>query len=170
MRGRCRGPPDGSRGAALSLSEAACVAEPSGRESMIGEVLQKGTWRFPEIKPIVRTTGIAVDLFRTRRLLVATAASLAIAVVAMGLAGVGYMRHNSRAADAQLAASRVEAANIDLQDELARLRDMMAPNNGARPAAQGRVPALAEEPRARPHPAPAAAFEPAAPAKSDKVS
>ncbi len=114
---------------------------------MIGELLQKGTWRFPEIKPIVRTTGSAIDLLRTRPLHLLTAASLAIAVAAVGFAGVGYVRHNSRAADAQLAASRIEAANIDLQDELARLRDMMAANNRDLAAAQasggrarGRIP------------------------------
>jgi murein DD-endopeptidase MepM/ murein hydrolase activator NlpD len=133
---------------------------------MIGDLLQRGTWRFPEIRSVVRSTGNAVDLFRTRRLQVLTAGALAIAVGAVGFAAVGYVRHNSRLADAQLAASRVESANIDLQDELARLRDKMAANSRDLAAAQGRVAALVEEARARPQPAPVA--EPLVPAKSDK--
>lgn len=94
---------------------------------------------------------------------------MAVAVVALGIAVVGHVRHNSRAADVQAAASRVEAANMDLQDELSRLRDKMAANGRDLAAAQGRVAALVEETRARPQPAPAA-VEPAAPAKSDKAA
>ncbi len=133
---------------------------------MIGDLLQRGTWRFPDIRSVVRSAGNAIDLFRTRRLQVLTAGSLAIAVGAVGFAAVGYIGHNSRAADAQLAASRIETANIDLQDELAQLRDKMAANNRDLAAAQGRVAALVEEARARPQPAPVA--EPPATAKSDK--
>jgi murein DD-endopeptidase MepM/ murein hydrolase activator NlpD len=92
---------------------------------------------------------------------------MAVAVVAVVVAAVGHVRNNSHAVAAQAAASRVEAANIDLQDDLSRLRDKMAANSRDLTAAQGRVAALVEETRARPQPAPAAAAEPAAPAKSD---
>ena len=92
---------------------------------------------------------------------------MAVAVVAVAVAAVGHVRNNSHAVAAEAAASRVEAANIDLQDDLSRLRDKMAANSRDLAAAQGRVAALVEETRARPQPAPAAAAEPAAPAKSD---
>ena len=92
---------------------------------------------------------------------------MAVAVVAVVVAAVGHVRNNSHAVAAQAAASRVEAANIDLQDDLSRLRDKMAANSRDLAAAQGRVAALVEETRARPQPAPVAAAEPAAPAKSD---
>jgi murein DD-endopeptidase MepM/ murein hydrolase activator NlpD len=92
---------------------------------------------------------------------------MAVAVVAVVVAAVGHVRNNSHVVAAQAAASRVEAVNIDLQDDLSRLRDKMAANSRDLAAAQGRVAALVEETRARPQPAPAAAAEPAAPAKSD---
>lgn len=94
---------------------------------------------------------------------------MAVAVVAVAVAAIGHVRNNSYAADVQAAASRIESANMDLQDDLSRLRDKMAANSRDLAAAQGRVAALVEETHARPQPAPAA--EPAASAKTDnKVS
>jgi murein DD-endopeptidase MepM/ murein hydrolase activator NlpD len=70
-------------------------------------------------------------------------------VVAVTFAGIGYVRHARHTNDAELAANRIETANIDLQDELAQLRDKIAASNRDLAAAQGRVVALAEEERAR---------------------
>ncbi|HWD58639.1 MAG TPA: peptidoglycan DD-metalloendopeptidase family protein [Stellaceae bacterium] len=94
-----------------------------------------------------------------------------VAVIAAAFATAGYLHHARGAADAKLAASRVESANIDLQDELARLRDQVATSTRDLAAAQNRVVALTEEvhahAQAQPAPAPEAA---AAPAKAGDKS
>ena len=74
-----------------------------------------------------------------------------IAIVAVGFAAAGYVQHARHVAEAELTASRVEAANVDLQEELARLRDKVATNSRDLAAAQSRVAALVDEERARAH-------------------
>jgi murein DD-endopeptidase MepM/ murein hydrolase activator NlpD len=138
---------------------------------MIGNLMHKGTLRFPEIgfaQPIAAT----LDLLRTRRKHVLLASVAGIAVVAVALTAAGYVRHARKVAAAQNSASHVEAANIDLQDELARLRDKIATSNRDLAAAQNRVVALAEEAhaaRAQAAQAPAADAT-SSTAKGDKVA
>jgi murein DD-endopeptidase MepM/ murein hydrolase activator NlpD len=95
-----------------------------------------------------------------------------IAAVAVTFAGIVYVRHADHATEAQLAASRVETANIDLQDQLASLRDKVAASSRDLAAAQSQVAALTEEMRAKlqrdEHPL-ATADQPGA-AKGDKVT
>jgi murein DD-endopeptidase MepM/ murein hydrolase activator NlpD len=133
---------------------------------MIGNLIQKGTWRFPEIRSVVPSAGAALGVIRSRRGLYATTA--AVAVIAVAFAGVGYLRHEHRVADAQITASRVESANIDLQDELARLRDQVAASNRDLAAAQSRVVALTEEVHARAQAPVPAANETTPAVKGDK--
>ncbi|HTW54702.1 MAG TPA: peptidoglycan DD-metalloendopeptidase family protein [Stellaceae bacterium] len=92
-----------------------------------------------------------------------------MAIIAIGFSAMGYMHHLRNLADAQQTTSRVEAANMDLQDELAQLRDKVAASNRDLSAAQSRVVALTEEmhARAQAQVAPSAA-EPAA--KGDKAA
>jgi murein DD-endopeptidase MepM/ murein hydrolase activator NlpD len=73
-----------------------------------------------------------------------------VAIAAVAFAGIVYLRHADHAVEAQLAASRVEAANIDLQDQLASLRDKVAASTRDLAAAQAQVATLAEEMRAKP--------------------
>jgi murein DD-endopeptidase MepM/ murein hydrolase activator NlpD len=101
--------------------------------------------------------------------LLASVASVAVAAVAV--TAVGYVWYQKSAAEAQIAASRVETANVDLQDELARLRDQIAASNRDLSAAQSRVVALTEEMHAQAQPQPAPAAETAAPpVKGDKAA
>ena len=105
--------------------------------------------RLPEIRSVIQSAGDAARLIRTQRVYAVTASSVAIAVIAVGFAAVGYVRHEERTADTQVAASRIEAANLDLQDELARLRDQVSASGRDLAAAQSRVAALIDEEKAR---------------------
>lgn len=141
---------------------------------MIGNLMQKGALRFPEIGSVAEPVTSALRVVRgyTRRKHILLGSVAGIALVAVGLATAGYVRHARNLADAQLAASRVESANIDLQDELAQLRDKVAASNRDLLAAQSRVASLTDEMRARAQaPVPPAAVETAAPAgKGDKAA
>jgi murein DD-endopeptidase MepM/ murein hydrolase activator NlpD len=116
---------------------------------MIGNLMQKGALRLPEIGSVAQPVTSAFRRLRThtnrKQALLASVAGLAI--IAVGVAALGYVRHARNLADAQLATSRVEVANIDLQDELAQLRDKVAASGRDLAAAQGRVSALTEEMR-----------------------
>jgi murein DD-endopeptidase MepM/ murein hydrolase activator NlpD len=139
---------------------------------MIGNLIQKGALRLPDFRsvaqPFAAATGV-VNAGRKHALLVSVAG---VAIVAVAFAAVGYVHHARSVTEAQVTANRVASANIDLQDELARLRDQMAASNRDLAAAQSRVAALTEEVHARtqaePAPAPTAAA--AAPAKGDKTA
>jgi murein DD-endopeptidase MepM/ murein hydrolase activator NlpD len=138
---------------------------------MIGNLMYKGAWRLPEIGFVAQPIGAALELIRTRRKHAVLASAAGVAAVAVTLAAVGYVRHARNVAEAQLAASHVEAANIDLQDQLAKLRDQIAASNRDLAAAQGRVVALTEEVHAHAQaPAAPATDATAAPAKGEKVS
>jgi murein DD-endopeptidase MepM/ murein hydrolase activator NlpD len=139
---------------------------------MIGNLWERGTSRLPEVRSVVRGARHALGLIQTQRAYAVAASAVGITVVAVTFAGIGYVRHARHANDAELAANRVETANIDLQDELARLRDKIAASNRDLASAQARVVALAEEERARAqhddHQAGAA--EQIATAKGDKLT
>jgi murein DD-endopeptidase MepM/ murein hydrolase activator NlpD len=113
---------------------------------MAGGLLYRGAWRFPATYSIAHAGG-AFALIRARRVHAIAAVSAGIAVIAVVFATVGYIRHARTADDAQVEASRIESANIDLQDELAKLRDKIAASNRDMAAAQARVAALLEEAR-----------------------
>ena len=112
---------------------------------MIGNLMPKGTWRFPEIGFAAQPITSALDVLRTHRRHAPLAVAVGVAVVAVGFAATGYIRHAHNVADAQITASHIEAANIDLQDQLGRLRDQIAASNRDLAAAQSRVVALTEE-------------------------
>ena len=137
------------------------------RGSMLGNLMQSaGTWRFPDLRSAVASRS---DGDRSaRRMLYATAAGVALLAICGG--AIGYVRHEHRIAREQAASTRLEAANIDLQDELARLRDQVAASNRDLAAAQTRVVALTEEvhTRAQADRAAIAAAESATGAKGDK--
>jgi murein DD-endopeptidase MepM/ murein hydrolase activator NlpD len=138
---------------------------------MVSGLLHRGTWRFPAAHPIAHAGGV-FGLIRARRVHAVAAVSAGIAVIAVAFATVGYIRHARTADDAQVEASRIESANIDLQDELAKLRDKIAASNRDMAAAQARVAALLEEARQHAQQAvtpPAATEAPGAP-KGDKVA
>jgi len=139
---------------------------------MIGNLMQKGAMRLPEIGFVAQPIASAVNTIRGRadrkHVLLASAAGLAI--IAVGFAAAGYVRHAHNLSDAQLATSRVEAANIDLQDELAQLRDKIAASNRDLIAAQNRVTALTDEMRAHAQPAAPPGAETAPAGKGDKVA
>ncbi|HZK88530.1 MAG TPA: peptidoglycan DD-metalloendopeptidase family protein [Stellaceae bacterium] len=109
---------------------------------------------------------------KTRRALYAATASAAI--IAVAFSAGSFVLHERHLAAEQLAASRVESANIDLQDEMARLRDQVAASSRDLAAAQGRVGALTEEMRAHAQApdrqAAAPTVDTTAPVKGDKVS
>jgi murein DD-endopeptidase MepM/ murein hydrolase activator NlpD len=112
---------------------------------MIGNLMQKGAVRLPEIGPVIQPLATALKLIRINRKLALGASATGIAVIAI--------------------------ANIDLQDELAHLRDQIATSNRDLAAAQNRVVVLTEEMHARAQAQPAATAEPpAAPGKGDKVA
>ncbi|HVH80336.1 MAG TPA: hypothetical protein VM782_13155, partial [Stellaceae bacterium] len=143
---------------------------------MIGNIMQKGAWRLPDIRSVAQPIAIAAQQVGIRRKHALLASVAGIAVVAIAFTTVGYVRHTRSVTEAQVAASQVESANIDLQDQLGRLRDEIAASNRDLMGAQARVAALTEEMRAHAQ-APAAA-QPAAspgdnasaPAKGDKVA
>ena len=116
---------------------------------MIGDLWQKGTARVPGAPSIVQAAGAALELIRVRRAHAVTFSTAGIAVAAVVFAGVIYFRHADHAADEQLAASRIESANIDLQDQLANLRDKVVASSRDLAAAQAQVTALIEEMRAK---------------------
>lgn len=140
---------------------------------MIGNLMQKGALRLPEIGSAAQPIVSAFRNLRTgphrKHALLASVAG--IAIIAIGAATAGYVRHAHNLADAQLAASRVESANMDLQDELSQLRDKVAVSNRELAAAQNRVVALTEEMHARTLQAQTAptAAEPATAARGDKA-
>jgi murein DD-endopeptidase MepM/ murein hydrolase activator NlpD len=116
---------------------------------MIGDLWQRGAVRLPEIRSLIQSITGSAQFIRTQRAHAVAAVSTTVAVLAVGFAAVGYARHEERAADVQVAASRIEAANLDLQDELARLRDQAAASSRDLAAAQSRVSALVDEEKAR---------------------
>jgi murein DD-endopeptidase MepM/ murein hydrolase activator NlpD len=138
---------------------------------MTSNSMHKGAWRLPDLRSVAQPIVTALVLIRTRRNHALLASAACIAIVASAFTAVGYMRHAHNVTEAQLAASRVETANIDLQDELARLRDAVATSNRDLAAAQTRVVALTEEMHAHSQAQPAPVAEPAtSPAKGDKVT
>ncbi len=139
---------------------------------MIGNLMQKGALRLPEIGSVAQPIVSAFRHLRTADRKQALLASVAgVAIIAVGIAAAGYVRHARSLADARLTTSRVEAANIDLQDELGQLRDKVAASGRDLAAAQNRVAALTEEIRQHTQ-APPAAPETAATAgaKGDKAA
>ena len=136
---------------------------------MVGDLWQRGASRLPDIRSLVGAGRTGIALVRSQRAYALAASAVIVSVVAVAFAGLGYVRHARDAAEVEAAQSRIEAANVDLQDELARLRDKVAASSRDLSAAQSRVAALIEEEKARAAQPPAAAAEPAAPAKGDKV-
>jgi murein DD-endopeptidase MepM/ murein hydrolase activator NlpD len=144
---------------------------------MAGNILHWGTQRFPDAESVMRVTGNAVRRIAVPRMprSAIVAAGFGGALVIFG--GVGYVGYVRHAADVHAATSRVEAANIDLQDELAKLRDQVAASKRDLTMAQARVASLSDELHTRPQPqaqlqqpaASAVAEEPAG-SKSDKVA
>ena len=121
--------------------------------------MNKGALRLPDLRFIARPIATALVLVRLRRNHALLASAAGIVIVAGAFTAIGYVRHAHGVSEAQIAASRVETANIDLQDELARLRDAAAASNRDLSAAQSRVVALTEEMHAHAQaqqPAPAA--------------
>lgn len=116
---------------------------------MIGDLWHKGSARVPPVSSFVQAVGSAFELTRPPR--VKTVSVAAIAVTAVAVAGFAYIRHANTLAEAQVAESRVEIANIDLQDQLASLRDKVAASSRDLAVAQGQVAALTEEMRNKPH-------------------
>jgi murein DD-endopeptidase MepM/ murein hydrolase activator NlpD len=135
---------------------------------MIGNLIQRGTWRFPEIQSVFQLSGNALGSIRAARKHLVLASAAGAAIGAIAFATVGYVRHEHRIADERVTANHVEAANIDLQDELARLRDQVAASNRDLAGAQSRVVALTEEVHARAQ-APAVAADTTTSVKGDKV-
>lgn len=127
---------------------------------MIGNLMQKGALRLPAIRPVAQPFANTLKVIRSRPQSVLLASVAGVAVIAVAFTAFSYVRHTRSAAEAQAAASRVETANIDLQDELARLRDQVTASGRDLAAAQSRVVALTEEARARAQP-PTAPAEPA---------
>jgi murein DD-endopeptidase MepM/ murein hydrolase activator NlpD len=115
---------------------------------MIGDLWQKGT-RIPRAPTIVQAAGSALERMRISRVHGVAVSAVGVAAVALIVAGIGYVRHVNRVADAQVTASRIEAANIDLQDQLASFRDKVAASSRDLAAAQSQVVALTEEIRAK---------------------
>lgn len=142
---------------------------------MIGNLMQKGALRLPEIGSVAQPVASAFRLIRihAHRKHVLLASIAGIAVIAAGVGTASYVRRAHNLAAAQLTASQVESANMDLQDELAKLRDKIAASNRDLAAAQSRVVSLTEEMRVRAQAtaAPPAAEAAATPAtKGDKVA
>src|SRR5215469_5921980 len=135
---------------------------------MIGNLMQKGALRLPAIRPVSQPFASTLKVMRSRPQSVLLASVAGVAVIAVAFTAVVYVRHARSVAEAQAAASRVETANIDLQDELARLRDQVAASGRALAAAQSNLAALNEEARARPQPQPAPAEPAPSAAKGDK--
>jgi murein DD-endopeptidase MepM/ murein hydrolase activator NlpD len=115
---------------------------------MIGDLWQKRT-RVLGVPSIVQAAATALELIRKRRAYAVAVSAAGTAAVALTFACIGYVLHANHAADAQLAASRVETANIDLQDQLANLRDKVAASSRDLAAAQSQVAALTEEMRTK---------------------
>jgi murein DD-endopeptidase MepM/ murein hydrolase activator NlpD len=138
---------------------------------MIGNLMSKGTVRFPEIRSIVQPARGALGLVLANHRYRMMASVAGVAIVAAAVGAVGYVRYERHLAASEVAASRVEAANMDLQDELSRLRDQVAASNRDLASAQGRVVALTEEMHAHAQAERAAApAEATPPAKGDKAS
>jgi murein DD-endopeptidase MepM/ murein hydrolase activator NlpD len=133
--------------------------------------MQKGALRLPDIRSVAQPISTVLELVRNRRQQVLLASVAGVAVAAVAFTGIGYVRHQHSTEEAQVAASRIETANVDLQDELARLRDKIAASNRDLAAAQSRVVALTEEMHEHAQAQPAPTAETATPpAKGDKVA
>jgi murein DD-endopeptidase MepM/ murein hydrolase activator NlpD len=135
---------------------------------MLGNLVQKGALRLPEIGSVTQPIASAIGVIRTQRKHVLLASAAGVALAAIAFTGVGYVRHAHNISEAQRSASQVESANIDLQDELGRLRDQIAASNRDLATAQRRVVALTEEMHARAQAQPVAPpAEATPPAKGD---
>jgi murein DD-endopeptidase MepM/ murein hydrolase activator NlpD len=135
---------------------------------MIGNLMQKGALRLPAIRPVSQPFANTLKVIRSRPQSVLLASVAGVAVIAVAFTAFNYVRHSRSVAEAQAAASRVETANIDLQDELARLRDQVAASGRDLAAAQSRVASLNEEVHARSQPQPVPAEPAPSAAKGDK--
>lgn len=135
---------------------------------MIGNLMQKGALRLPAIRPVSQPFANTLKVIRSRPQSVLLASVAGVAVIAVAFTAFNYVRHARSVAEAQAAASRVETANVDLQDELARLRDQVAASGRTLAEAQSQVAALTEEMRARPQPQPTPAEPAPSAAKGDK--
>ena len=107
----------------------------------LSDLLNAGRLGLPTFKSfsarVVGRAGATPRLSRTATLTAAVALGAVISV------GAGYL-HRQRLA-AEEAAQRAELANVDLQDQLARLRDQFAAANQALNLAQSRMQALNDE-------------------------
>jgi murein DD-endopeptidase MepM/ murein hydrolase activator NlpD len=141
------------------------------RGIMIGNLMQKGAWRLPDIRPVAQPISTVLESIRNRRQQVLLASVAGVAVAAVAFTTIGYVQHRHSAAQAQIAASRIETANVDLQDQLARLRDQIAASNRDLAAAQSRVVALTDEihEHAQPQSTTPTAETATVPAKGDKA-
>ena len=116
---------------------------------MLGNLMHKEADRLPNIRPVAWPIETALGIVRSRRQQVLLASVAGVAVAAVTFAGVSYVRHRHTDAAAQAAASQVETANVDLQDQLSRLHDQVVASNRDLAAARSRVVALTEEVHAR---------------------
>src|SRR6185312_11817013 len=114
---------------------------------MIGNLMHKGALQLPEIRSVVPSTGAVLKFLKTQH--GTYAASVSAAAIAIAFSGTMFVVHERHLGEQQAVASRVESANIDLQDELARLRDQAETASRDLAAAQSRVAALTEEVQTR---------------------
>ncbi len=110
---------------------------------MVAEIPSRGSARFPEIRINLRTVSRSSEIFLPPAVQIAAASAVfavAIAVCYFAVSRIGYER---AVADKETAVVRAETANADLQDEVASLRDKLAPAARDRQQTEARSSTLA---------------------------
>jgi murein DD-endopeptidase MepM/ murein hydrolase activator NlpD len=112
---------------------------------MVAESSGQGSWFFPEIRIDLRTGNRSSQILLTPIVQIAAASAVIIGAAALFYLGVSWIRSARTMAEQEAAVVRTETANVDLQDEIASLRDKLALALRSREQAERQLSALAAQ-------------------------
>ena len=112
---------------------------------MGAERSSRGRTLFPAVCIQFRTANQSSKLVLSQTAQVFALPALVVAAVALAYLGVNQIGYVQLIGDEKLAIARVERANVDLQDDLANLRDRLAAADRDRAVAEDRLSALASQ-------------------------
>jgi murein DD-endopeptidase MepM/ murein hydrolase activator NlpD len=111
---------------------------------MVAESSGEGSTFFPEIRIDLRTRNRSSQILLAPIVQIAAASAVIIGTAALFYLGIGWIRSARTVADQEAAVVRTETANLDLQDEIASLRDKLAVALRVREQAETQLSAFAQ--------------------------
>jgi len=119
------------------------TVRPQWGANMIAEPSARGSRPFPVVRIQFRTASRSPQIVLSPAIQVSAVVSLVAVVTALVYLGISRVSYVRLVGVEQSALARAESANIDLQDDVANLRDQLAKTSRERTTAEDRLSALA---------------------------